>query len=321
MKKKLFVLLPLLGIAGTIAFTSCGNSTNGGNNQGGIINNPDIKEESVEGINNSTLGNIQTITSMNLLSFMNNGGGATLASLENNLMDRDYVSETEKEEIIKMLPTLDLLLNEDLAYTSTVIEETNVINEVSYSYKEEITYLNNSATYSSIKLYFNVTGEWNEKDDDDDENELIQTLEGVALLNNDSTYYPFKSVTKEENEWDEKESERSFFIDLGNNSSILVEEESENEEKETETEFSYKIRENGRLVEEYSISIETEGTRKEVSYELNEIEYEMKKVTRDGVELYKVEYENEEGRDEVEATLYFIKTTVDGVTTFSEYTF
>ena len=318
-KNKLFVLLPALAIGGSLLLASCKQesgklvspSKDNGDNVGVNVNEPTV----TNGVLNDDLSNLQAVTAMNLLNFdtsqISSLGARNITTLDRNRP----ISDEEKQEIVDLLPTLDLLMMEDQAFTSTIEETNETLNGKTYQYKEVISYKNNSMVDSKITLHFNILDSFHFDDD------YMQKLDGVAILDNDPNFYSFSSLTKREFDDGEIEEERHFRIQTGENSYILVEEETENEWKEQESEFEYTIVENRRVVDNYKISIENEWNKKEVSYEVNEKEYEMKVVERNGEKLYLVEYENEEGRDEVEALLVFKKVIDEnGNTTFVETT-
>ncbi len=321
MKKKLFALLPLLGLSTTLLIASCGNKTNSekdNNDNNQTDNGTNLPSSEVIQDN---LGDLQTVTGMNLISFFSNSASQmSTLSTSNSRFDalRDdfnNISDEEKNEIKEVLPTLDLLLLNDTAFESTISEVNQVIEGNTYQYLEKINYQDNYLNTSTISLYFNITNSYMNRGNN------FQTLEGIAYVNEDLTAYRFTSITKEESSWDEEESERLFRIELNNNSYIMVEEESENEFAEKETEFTYTVVNNGRLESHYSIEIEDEWGKKAVSYEINEKEYEMHIVNHNGQEVYVVEYENESGWNEVEATLFFVKKMVNNQVYFEEIFF
>ena len=324
-KNKLFVLSPAIALGGSLLIASCAKETispvpptTEGNEPSKDPSNPcepsnpntpqedpskpngDEVIDEVNEINNDSLSNLQAVTAMNLLNFNHSSSALTLNAIKTRDRNRP-ITEAEKQEIIDMLPTLDLLMMEDQAFTSTISEVNEVINNQTYQFKEVIGYKDNTMTNSNITLYFNITNSWTRGEN------FMQSLEGVALSNNDPTHYSFSSLTHHENDRSEIEEERNFRIQTGANSYILVKQESESEWNETENEFEYTIVENGRRVDNYSISIENEWNRKSVSYEVNETEYEMEIIERNGEKYYVVEYENESGWVEAEALLVFRK--------------
>lgn len=330
-KNKLFVLLPALAIGASLLIASCGDNkannnggNNGGNNQPVVDPNPENPNnpsepsnpvETTGEVKNDSLSNLQAVTAMNLLNFdsVSSMSGMSLSSIQT--MDRnDPITNEEKQDIIDMLPTLDLLMMEDKTYESTIVESNAVVDGATFKYSETIVYLDNSLKDSTITLHYNVVDSWTRG------NDFMQRLEGVALLNNDPNAYKFSSFTQSEESGREVEEERYFRIETGANSYILVEQESEKESNEEENEFEYTVVQNG-MRDQYSVSIETERGQKSVSYELNNVEYEMKIRNISGRELYVVEYENESGWNETEATLYFEKIiNADGSTSFVETT-
>lgn len=246
---------------------------------------------------------LQKVTSFSLLSSFNN-----ISSLKT--LDKDLpLSESDKEDLLKVLPSLDLMFQND-SFTSTILEETNVFNNVTYTYKEVISYKDTDNLTSTITLLYNASVIKERIDNEDNEKETIQELKGVSFLNNTETYYEFTSFYKVEEEGNEKEEERKFKINLSANSYILVEETYEEGEKEVEKEFEYTLVQNNQRILEYSISIENEHGLDKISYELNNKEYELtliKNGYQNIQDLYVVEYEIEEVSEEREGKLYFIK--------------
>lgn len=317
MKKKLFVLLPLLGVATILA--SCGTKENNNQNDNNNVEIPgsddnhdsSIHEPTQNEVVNNELGNIQAISAMNLLKFASttSSPGSLISNFDFNIP----ITNEEKEEIKTMLPTLDLLMNEDEIYTSTVSAVNETINEVTYQFKEELTYLDNALNTSTFKLYYNVTNEGRfEKD------EYFQTTTGIAMLD-ENRVYTFSSLSKKEiDDYNEIEIESNFKINTDTNSFILIETSSEEEWMESESELEFLFVENGRRTLNYSLSIENENGRKTVGYEKDNKEYELFVKENNGETYYYVEYENEEGHFETEAFLIFKKVINGNEVSFEE---
>ncbi len=232
-KNKLFALLPALAIGASLLIASCSNNgtNNGGNNINGNQNNqpsvdpnpespssPSNPVEENKEVKNDALSNLQAVTAINLLNYDSVTSMNTLGL--NSLKTRDRnkpISSEEKQDIIDMLPTLDLLMMEDKTYESTIVESNIELNGTKYQFSETIVYLDNSLKDSTITLHYNLVDSWTKKDD------FMQRLEGVALLNDDPTSYKFTSFTKSEQSAREVEEERNFKIETGLNSYILVE--------------------------------------------------------------------------------------------------
>ena len=317
MKKKLFVLLPLLGVATILASCGTKENTNQNNNNNveipGSNNNQDtsINEPTQNEVVNNDLGNIQAISAMNLLKFTptTSGPGSLISNFDFNVP----ITNEEKEEIKTMLPTLDLLMNEDKIYTSTVIEVNETINGATYQFKEELTYLDNSLNTSTFKLYYNITNEGRFERD-----EYFQTTAGIAMLD-ENRVYTFSSLSKKEiDDHNEIEIESNFKINTDTNSFILIETSSEEEWMESESELEFLFVENGRKTLNYSLSIENENGRKKVGYEKDNKEFELFVKENNGETYYYVEYENEEGHFETEAFLIFKKVINGNEVIFEE---
>lgn len=317
MKKKLFVLLPLLGVATILASCGTKENTNQNNNNNveipGSNNNQDtsINEPIQNEVVNNELGNIQAISAMNLLKFASTSSSP--GSLISNFDINVPITNEEKEEIKTMLPTLDLLMNEDEIYTSTVSEVNETINGVTYQFKEELTYLDNSLNTSTFRLYYNVTNEGRFERD-----EYFQTTTGIAMLD-ENRVYTFSSLSKKEiDDHNEIEIESNFKINTDANSFILIETSSEEEWMESESELEFLFVEKGRRTLNYSLSIENENGRKKVGYEKDNKEYELFVKENKGETYYYVEYENEEGHFETEAFLIFKKVINGNEVIFEE---
>ena len=318
MKKKLFVLLPLLGIVGTLA--SCTNKENVNQNNpnhnpqipgGDVTPDTPVTTPSENEVVNSELGNVQAISALNLLRFAptTSSPGTLISNLDFNTP----ITSEEKEEIKTILPTLDLLMNENETYTSTISEVNQVVNGVTYQYKEELTYLDNSLNSSTFTLFYNVTNQGNFGREN-----YFQTSTGVAMLD-ENRIYTFSSLAKKETEgFGEIEIESNFKINTGENSFILVETSSEKEWMESESELEFLFVENGRRSLNYSLSIENENGRKKFEYEKNNKEYELFVREKNGETYYYVEYESENGFSETEAFLIFKKVISNNQVSFEE---
>ena len=212
---------------------------------------------------------MQATSSLKLLSNIDLGSARLSRSL----------NDTEINEIKEILPQLDLMLNNGTSFESSLTSKENVIEGVTYQYEEVVTFKDSNLIDVTYTLIYNAnTKEFK----DDDEKVTITTIEGVAKVD-DATYLPFVSITKTENEWDESETERTFKVNLNENSYVIVEESHEVEDDEIENEFEYTLINNGRKELEYSIEIEKEGFKDSIEYEVNNKEYEL---TRVGDEYY-----------------------------------
>lgn len=252
-----------LGIltSGAILLSSCTSNSlkdlvHGGDNQNNVTTN-------------SEAFLMQATSSLKLLSNIDLGSARLSRSL----------NDTEINEIKEILPQLDLMLNNGTSFESSLTSKENVIEGVTYEYEEVVTFKDSNLIDVTYTLIYNAnTKEFK----DDDEKVTVTTIEGVAKVD-DVTYLPFVSITKTENEWDESETERTFKVNLNENSYVIVEESHEVEDDETENEFEYTLINNGRKELEYSIEIEKEGFKDSIEYEVNNKEYEL---TRVGDEYY-----------------------------------
>ena len=252
-----------LGIltSGAILLSSCTSNSlkdlvHGGDNQNNVTTN-------------SEAFLMQATSSLKLLSNIDLGSARLSRSL----------NDTEINEIKEILPQLDLMLNNGTSFESSLTSKENVIEGVTYQYEEVVTFKDSNLIDVNYTLIYNAnTKEFK----DDDEKVIVTTIEGVAKVD-DVTYLPFVSITKTENEWDESETERTFKVNLNENSYVIVEESHEVEDDEIENEFEYTLINNGRKELEYSIEIEKEGFKDSIEYEVNNKEYEL---TRVGDEYY-----------------------------------
>lgn len=252
-----------LGIltSGAILLSSCTSNSlkdlvHGGDNQNNVTTN-------------SEAFLMQATSSLKLLSNIDLGSARLSRSL----------NDTEINEIKEILPQLDLMLNNGTSFESSLTSKENVIEGVTYEYEEVVTFKDSNLIDVTYTLIYNAnTKEFK----DDDEKVTVTTIEGVAKVD-DVTYLPFVSITKTENEWDESETERTFKVNLNENSYVIVEESHEVEDDEIENEYEYTLINNGRKELEYSIEIEKEGFKDSIEYEVNNKEYEL---TRVGDEYY-----------------------------------
>lgn len=278
MKKTLFVisLLSMLGL-GAVMLTSCdlGNDTT----KLGDVEIPTTSKKE---------NTFQATTSVSLLNSINKAGA--LKAHNPVKLSKDFNSQSVQEDLTKVLPQLDLMMDNGFDISSNVEEVSTEIEDKTYTIKETISYKdfnNETVTYS---LIYNARSH---EERDDDEIEKYTYMEGYVLLNDAN--YEFTSVMKNEQEWDEEEVERNFRINLNNNSYIFVESSMENEGNENEEEYEYTYIENGRKVIEYSIEIEKEGFKDSIEIEYNEKEFEVSRTERDGKILFFVKLK--EGRD------------------------
>ena len=278
MKKTLFVisLLSMLGL-GAVMLTSCdlGNDTT---KLGDVEIPTTFKKENT----------FQATTSVSLLNSINKAGA--LKAYNPVKLSKDFNSQSVQEDLTKVLPQLDLMMDNGFDISSNVEEVSTEIEDKTYTIKETVSYKNFNNETVTYSLIYNARSH---EERDDDEIERYTYMEGYVLLNDAN--YEFTSVMKNEQEWDEEEVERNFRINLNNNSYIFVESSMENEGNENEEEYEYTYIENGRKVIEYSIEIEKEGFKDSIEIEYNEKEFEVSRTERDGKILFFVKLK--EGRD------------------------
>ena len=278
MKKTLFVisLLSMLGL-GAVMLTSCdlGNDTT---KLGDVEIPTTFKKENT----------FQATTSVSLLNSINKAGA--LKAYNPVKLSKDFNSQSVQEDLTKVLPQLDLMMDNGFDISSNVEEVSTEIEDKTYTIKETVSYKNFDNETVTYSLIYNARSH---EERDDDEIERYTYMEGYVLLNDAN--YEFTSVMKNEQEWDEEEVERNFRINLNNNSYIFVESSMENEGNENEEEYEYTYIENGRKVIEYSIEIEKEGFKDSIEIEYNEKEFEVSRTERDGKILFFVKLK--EGRD------------------------
>ena len=255
MKKTKLLLGLVLGITVTIGLASCVDT-----NLPTHIN--DGKLSSSEKLT------MQAATGIKLLS-------ETSSVLTNNMRMKRSMSEDQINEVTKILPQLDLMFENDNAFIGMVEEGEFSINETNYQYKETITFKDINLEDVSYVMYYNVDAKF-EEHDDKDEVETFSRISGVVSYDNE-TYFNFVSFTETETEEDEFEEERTFRINVSNESYVLIEESKEQEDNESETNFEYTLVENRKKVLNYSIEVESEGHKDSIEYEINNQEYEVTK--------------------------------------------
>ena len=254
----------------------------------------------------------QAVTSLSMINSLGSSNGLVRKAKQ--------ISDEEKAKIEQILPTLDLLMNNGMIFESTVVEEAVVFNDVTYNFKETISFVNESLEKSSYTLLYNLEEAngssikaKNDHHDDDEEDEKghhgDQSHEnnsenctkmdeetkifGIAMIS-DEVFYEFVSESEIEEHNNKKEYERTFKIIVGEKDYILVEEENEVKNNKTESSFEYTVVENGAKVLNYSISIENKNNKDVIEYEIDDVEYEIKRTMNEsGEEIYKIEVENE----------------------------
>ena len=264
MKKTKLLLGLVLGVTVTIGLASCVDTK-----LPTYIN--DGKLSSSEKLT------MQAATGIKLLS-------ETSSVLTNNMRMKRSMSEDQINEVTKILPQLDLMFENDNAFIGMAEEGEFSINETNYQYKETISFKDINLEDVSYVMYYNVDAKF-EEHDDKDEVETFSRISGVVSYDNE-TYFNFVSFTETETEEDEFEEERTFRINVSNESYVLIEESKEQEGNESETNFEYTLVENRKKVLNYSIEVESEGHKDSIEYEINDQEYEVTK--RDDLYIVKI---------------------------------
>lgn len=293
-KTNLLKGLALLVVAGSLA--SCGNSSLGGT---------DISQGNVDEVKESILAK-QASTGLEAMKLMQNISGTQNLKLRNS---KNNISQNDIDTIQQLLSQFDMILENNNLFESSASES----DIAEYSVKEIITLKDINGKQESYTLYYNETNSFTDVEHDDDELETETTTlyEGIALYSIDGSEvkYNFNSITTVSEEDDEIEIESTFRLREENNPSnyIIIEKENETEGSEVEDSYEYTIYNNNRKVYEYEISVEFDDRRnkKQIELELNNIEYEIDKIERNGETLFYVEVEND-NTDE-EADLIFKK--------------
>ena len=293
-KTNLLKGLALLVVAGSLA--SCGNSS---------LGRTDISQGNVDEVKESILAK-QASTGLEAMKLMQNISGTQNLKLRNS---KNNFSQNDIDTIQQLLSQFDMILENNNLFESSISES----DRAEYSVKEIITLKDINGKQESYTLYYNETNSFTDVEHDDDELETETTTlyEGIALYSIDGSEvkYNFNSITTVSEEDDEIEIESTFRLREENNPSnyIIIEKENETEGSEVEDSYEYTIYNNNRKVYEYEISVEFDDVRnkKQIELELNNIEYEIDKIERNGETLFYVEVEND-NTDE-EADLIFRK--------------
>ena len=287
MKKNVLIKLGML--VGTIGLLSSCSNLNEGNgtttidpNQNSVIDGVEVSKDA------KSLNTLQALTSISLVK-----EGTSLQARNNIKMSRN-TNKSVTTDIEKVLPQLDLLLTSESTTSSKVEEVETLINDETFNVKETITFKNAKLEDETYTMVYNMTS-FEERDDD--EVEKIVKMDGYVLLS-ETEQYEFVSFLSEEKEHDETETERNFKISLNDRSYVFVEESFEEERGEKEREFEYTFIQNGRKELEYSIEIENERFENSIEFEVNDIEYEVEKISRDNKELYIVKVEKDDRFEE-----------------------
>ncbi len=200
----------------------------------------------------------------------------------------ERISDESKTKIEELLPSLDLLLENDGSFKSEVLTS----DRENYQVKQVVSFQGLAMERSEYTMYYNVIDEKvkTEINDDDktEETETTKKFVGVAVL--DEVEFPFTSVIETETDQDEYEEEMKFVIETGVDSYISVKQEIEKENGEYEEEYHYKVVENNKIIYEFSLENEEEKVSKETEV----------KLTLDGTK-YKFEIYKKDGETFIEA--------------------
>lgn len=197
----------------------------------------------------------------------------SLATLKNHVsykMMRDgsssIITEETKNKIEELLPSLDLLLENNGSFESEVLTS----DRENYEVKQVVSFQGLAMERSEYTLYYNIFSEnVTTEVDDDDKTEEIETTKkfvGIAVL--DQVELPFTSVMETETEGNEYEEEMKFVIETGLDSYISVKQEIEKKDNEYEEEYHYTIVENNKKVYEFVLENELENSKNETEVKL-----------------------------------------------------
>lgn len=292
------LMLSSIALLAGVGMVSCGDML--GNDESSVFSSTQEKFST------------QAVTSLSMINSLGSSNGLVRKA--------KLISDEDKSKIEQILPTLDLLMNNGMIFESQVVEEVVIFNDVTYNFKETISFVNESLEKSSYTLLYNLEEAndssikaKNDHHDDDEEDEKghhgDQSHEnnsenctkmdeetkifGIAMIS-DEVFYEFVSESEIEEHNNKKEYERTFKIIVGEKDYILVEEENEVKNNKTESSFEYTVVENGAKVLNYSISIENKNNKDVIEYEIDDVEYEIKRTMNEsGEEIYKIEVENE----------------------------
>lgn len=270
-------------------------------------------------LSNKEAFRLEAATSMNLVANLSS------SPVSKKVLRANEISDSEATKIKEMLPTVDLILDNGASFLSTITEEETEINGTIYSFKEVITFKNSELKDETYTLVYNATEKVerdyddeendDEKNDEDTEIETSKTMKGYAIYDQE-TMYEFVSIMNTEEDSEETEIERSFRINLNENSYVKVSQETEQEENENSTEFEYTYVENGDVKLNYSIEVENEGNKNEIEYEIGEKEYELVRLNQDNETTYKIYLEVDDKDDDHLLATFKKVVGEDGIITY-----
>lgn len=286
------VLGGLVLISGLV---SCSNNNSGNQLTNGSSELNPVQKKNIEAL--TSIKMVETISNVNKVSYARSWSN-------NTNVDTDYLETT-------ILPTIDTLLNNGSIVSSTVEEVETDYNGTIYHFKETLNYKDHNLKDASYTLIYNKETFVKEERDEKEETSI---LNGIVIISEEERY-AFNALNKVETENNEVEEERYFKINMSETSYVKVEEEFEEERNKTESEFEYTFVNNGKVELNYSISLENKQRYDEIEYEINNTEYEVKKMVKDGEEVYKVEVEND--KTDSECVGFYKKVVLeDGTTSF-----
>ena len=238
--------------------------------------------------NDKDIFSLQAVTGMSMLSSYE--GTAHINKLIKRSNERSDFTEEQVTKIKEVLPTVDLLLDNETTFLSHV-EEVNVeIDGKLYETKEEITFLNNDLSSSSYLLFYNIIEEKVEEDEEIEEN---KDMEGIAYID-EETYYPFISKEEKEVEDDEVENTRKFMILTGEKSYIEIKEEYSYESDEVEQKLHYEVVQDNQKIVDYKIKIENENQENEIKVEIGEMNFKVEREIFEDTYIYKISLKDDE---------------------------
>ena len=238
--------------------------------------------------NDKDIFSLQAVTGMSMLSSYE--GTAHINKLIKRSNERSDFTEEQVTKIKEVLPTVDLLLDNETTFLSHV-EEVNVeIDGKIYETKEEITFLNKDLSSSSYLLFYNII---EEKVEDDEEIEEKKDMEGIAYID-EETYYPFISKEEKEVEDDEVENTRKFMILTGEESYIEIKEEHSYESDEVEQKLHYEVVQDSQKIVDYKIKIENENQENEIKVEIGEMNFKVEREIFEDTYIYKISLKDDE---------------------------
>lgn len=233
----------------------------------------------------------------------------TTLSLMNRLQTNKLVAkkqvyqptETEIQEITQYLDQIDLILTNDNQFSQIRVES----DKEEYTYKDVVTFSDFNGNQQSYELYYTSIQE--KQEIEDDEIEVKQKIEGIAIMN-DLTFN-FKCKIESEDEKDEIEEAITFTLYQSETSYIQVKQEKEQEEDEISNEYRYTIVENEKTIYDYKLKyeeeVEDEKLEKSVKLKLNQKTFKIKEEEINDVTFLNVKYVN--AQDELMYTIKFKK--------------